>query len=118
MRITCFILGVCCLLGSGAWLVIGTVNFSDSRGASPTSANFRMAQEAADTSSPDLGDFGPASTLAEVFAVAGVAWMIGALSFAPKEAAPAAAAAPQQQWQPQQQHYPAQQQYPQQGQQG
>lgn len=122
MRIVCFVLSVLCLLGSGAWLVIGTVNIGSSSSSRPTSSNFAMAQEVAGTS-PNLSDFGVASTLAGVFALAAVAWMIGAVAFAPKQAALTAAApiastptasAPQQ-WQPQQ--YPAQPQYPQQSQQ-
>lgn len=110
MRIVCFVLSVLCLLGAGVWLVVGVVNFGDTRSSSPTSSNFAMAQETSDTS-PNLDDFGVDSTLAQVFAIAGVAWMIGAVAFAPKQTA-TAAATPQQWQQPQQ--YPAQPQYPQQ----
>jgi hypothetical protein len=117
MRITCFVLGVLCLLGAAGFLVLGTVNIGDSGSSStPTTSSFRMAQ----ADSPNLDDFGPATTLAQVFALAGIAWMVGAAAFAPKQAVPAApSAAPTpapQQWQPQQ--YPAQQQHPQQNQQG
>jgi hypothetical protein len=112
MRIVCFVLSVLCLLGSGAWLVIGTVNIGSSSSSRPTSSSFGMAHEVVGTS-PNLSDFGVASTLAGVFALAAVAWMIGAVAFAPNQAAPTASAA--QQWQPQQ--YPAQPQYPQQSQQ-
>ncbi|MCG8920192.1 hypothetical protein L6E12_30910 [Actinokineospora sp. PR83] len=110
MRITCFVLGVLCLLGSAGFVVLGTLNLGDSGSSSrPTTANFRTQVVVYDE--PDLDDFGPATTLAGVLAVAGAAWMVGAVAFAPRRVAPA----PQpQQWQAPQ-YGPPQQQYPQPG---
>jgi hypothetical protein len=106
MRITCFVLGTLCLLIAAVWVVIGVVDLADGSGpttSTPTVANLRVTQTAADTSQ-HLDEFGPATTFAQIFAIAGIAWMVGAAAFAPRQSAPAAAPEPRQ-WQPQQQQF-------------
>ncbi|PWW59541.1 hypothetical protein [Actinokineospora spheciospongiae] len=106
MRIVCFVLGVLCLLGSAGFVALGTLNLDGGGSSSrPATSNFRV-QGVVVHDEPNLDDFGPATTLAGVLAVAGVAWMVGAVAFAPGRAA----AAPQQQWQAPQ--YGPPQQYP------
>lgn len=126
MRITCFVLGTLCLIISAVWVGIGMLDLAGgSSTSSPTVANLRMTQTAVDTSRY-LDDFGPASTFAQIFAIAGIAWMIGATAFAPRQTATAtapapatapatgsAAAAEQRQWQQQPQQQPSQQYAPQ-----
>lgn len=101
MRITCFVLGTLCLLTAGIWVVIGILDFSGGSAttSTPTVSGLRATQAAAP--SPNIDDFGPASTFAQIFALVGIAWMVGAAAFAPRQAAPAPAAAPAepQQWQ-------------------
>lgn len=106
MRITCFVLGTLCLLISAVWVGIGVLDLANGSSSTPTVANLRMTQAAVDTSQ-HIDDFGPASALAQIFAIAGIAWMIGAAAFAPRQAAPAATTE-QRPWQPQQ---PSQPQY-------
>ncbi|MBB4904499.1 hypothetical protein [Actinophytocola algeriensis] len=110
MRITCFVLGTLCLLIAAVWVGIGMIDLAggSETSSTPTVANLRVTQTAANTSQY-LDDFGPASTLAQIFAIAGIAWMVGAAAFAPRQSAsavpaaavPPAAAPEQRQWQPQ-----------------
>jgi hypothetical protein len=103
MRITCFVLGTLCLLIAAVWAGIGMIDLADRGSASPSApevAGLRMTQAAVDT--PTIDDFGPASTFAQIFAIAGVAWMVGAAAFGPRPAAPAIAPEPRQWHQPQQ----------------
>ena len=107
MRITCFVLGTLCLLIAGEWVGVGMLDLADGGSASPSSpevAGLRMAQAAVD--SPTLDDFGPASAFAQIFAIAGVAWMVGAAAFAPRRTAPAVASEQRQWQQPQSQSQP------------
>jgi hypothetical protein len=113
MRITCFVLGVLCLAISAVWVGLGILGLADGGSAStstPSVAGLRMTQ--AVDATPNLDDFGPSSTFAQIFAIAGVAWMVGAAAFAPRQTAPAAATAAdqRQQWQQQPQYAPQWQQ--------
>lgn len=116
MRITCFVIGTLCLLFAGVWVGIGMLDLANGAASStstPSVANLRMTQAPA-APSVNIDDFGPATTFAQIFTLAGVAWMVGALVFTPRQS-PAPAAADQRQWQPQQQYAPQwQQQNPQQ----
>jgi hypothetical protein len=106
MRITCFVLGTLCLLIAVVWIGIGMLDLADGGSASPSApevAGLWMSQAAVD--SPTMDDFGPASTFAQIFAIAGVAWMVGAAAFGPRQTAPAIASE-QRQWQQPQQYAP------------
>ena len=84
MRITCFVIGALCLAISAVWAGIGVLDLAGgSSSSTPTVAGLRMTQAAAP--SPNIDDFGPASTFAQIFAIAGVAWMVGAAAFAPRQ---------------------------------
>lgn len=116
MRITCFVIGALCLAISAVWAGIGVLDLAGGSSAStstPTVAGVRMTQAA--VPSPNIDDFGPASTFAQIFAIAGVAWMVGAAAFAPRQTTPATTP-DQPQWQPQQYtpqwQQPQSQQYP------
>jgi hypothetical protein len=105
MRITSFVLGALCLLVSAGFLGLGVLDLVDGGGSSSPStvSNLTMGQAVVDNQ--DIDEFGPATTIAQICAIAGVAWMIAAAAFAPRGAQPAAAGTGGQ-WQPQAQQQP------------